>query len=179
MESVKKMNTIRSTALLHDNVKIGDRNFIDHFCLIGSTPCHTPLSEQDSLKGVEIGNGNYFYSGTHVVRGTKVDTLIGDNCIFGQFCVIGHDSLIRDGVRIMNSCSLNGFVNVGSMTFIGTGSIVRNRITIGSNCYIGQGSNVVKDVPNNSFGYGNPFKVIRQTDDLLTYNLKRILEALT
>lgn len=168
------MNRISEKAIINRGVEYGLNNWVDCFCVIGAVPCHTNWQDHDLLKGVKIGDNNYFYSGVHVVRGTKQDTVIRDNCIIGQIAIIGHDSIIDNNCRIMNGCKINGWVTIGENTFLGTGSIIRNRIKIGSNCYVGQGSNVVKDIPDNSFGYGNPFRVIRKTDNDLVFNMKRV-----
>lgn len=42
-------------------------------------------------------------------------------------------------------------------------------VTIGSNCVIGAGSVVTKDIPPNSLAVGNPCKVIRE---LLEYSIE-------
>ena len=170
----KKMNTIKPTVIINDKVIIGDHNFIDDNCILGSIPCHTPIYNHMNLYGAKIGDGNSLYTGTYVVSGTTRKTLIFDSCIIGPMCIIGHDSIIRDRVEIMNGCRINGFVDVGMDTFIGSGATIRNRINIGFNCFIGQGSNVVADIPDNSFGFGNPFKVVKKTDGDFRLILKRI-----
>jgi UDP-3-O-[3-hydroxymyristoyl] glucosamine N-acyltransferase len=93
-------------------------------------------------------------------------------------CIIGHDSTIGNRVKIMNNCKLNGFVDIGSDTFIGTGTTIRNRINIGFNCYVGQNSNVVSDIPDNSFGYGNPFKVIRKNNGIFRLTFRKFMDMI-
>ena len=44
---------------------------------------------------------------------------------------------------------------------MGVGSCVIQGINIGKNCFIGAGSVVVSDIPDNVVAYGNPCKVVR------------------
>ena len=52
--------------------------------------------------------------------------------------------------------ALAGGVIVGSKSWVGIGSQVRQLITIGDNCLIGAGSTVVKNIPNNVTVFGFP-----------------------
>jgi maltose O-acetyltransferase len=47
-------------------------------------------------------------------------------------------------------------VTVGARTLIGLGAVVLPGIVIGSDCIIGAGSVVVRDVPDGATVYGNP-----------------------
>jgi acetyltransferase-like isoleucine patch superfamily enzyme len=53
-------------------------------------------------------------------------------------------------------------VNIGSYTYIGSGALIREGVTIGDNVIIGMGSVVLKDVPDKSVMVGNPAKKLRE-----------------
>ena len=52
-------------------------------------------------------------------------------------------------------------VHIGKNVWIGGGAIICPGVTIGDNTTIGAGSVVVKDVPANAVGAGNPCRVVR------------------
>lgn len=60
-----------------------------------------------------------------------------------------------------------GLVEIGNKTFIGAGTIIMPNTKIGTNCIIGAGSLVTKDIPDNSIAVGVPAKVINTTDKYL------------
>ncbi len=59
---------------------------------------------------------------------------------------------------------INGLVDIGHGTTIGSGAIVLDNVKIGSNCMIGAGNVVTKDIPSGMVAYGNPSKIIREND---------------
>jgi acetyltransferase-like isoleucine patch superfamily enzyme len=61
----------------------------------------------------------------------------------------------------MGSAALAGHVTVGDFSTIGTNATVLPRIRIGTNCYVGAGAVVTKDVPDNAVVVGCPAKVMR------------------
>lgn len=111
----------------------------------------------DSLvsSSVSIGHGNFLSKGVIVNAFTK----IGDACILNTGAIIEHECRIGNGVHIAPGAVLAGSVTVGDGAFIGANAVVKQGITIGKNCLIGAGSVVVKNIPENTTGYGNPFKI--------------------
>lgn len=63
-------------------------------------------------------------------------------------------------------------VEIGERTFVGVGVTILPGVTIGSDCIIGAGSLVSKDIPNGCLAVGVPAKVIRSN---LKMNEKAIL----
>ncbi|WP_316250568.1 sugar O-acetyltransferase [Catenovulum sp. 2E275] len=53
-------------------------------------------------------------------------------------------------------------IQVGDNVWIGGGVSILSGVTIGSNCIIGAGSVVTKNIPDNSLVVGNPARVLRQ-----------------
>lgn len=63
-------------------------------------------------------------------------------------------------------------VEIGERTFVGVGATILPGVTIGSDCIIGAGSLVSKDIPNGCLAVGVPAKIIRSN---LKMNEKAIL----
>lgn len=102
----------------------------------------------------EIGEGVFIGAGAYV----------GPGCTVGAFSIINnhasldHGSCLGEFSHLCPGAHTGGCVNIGSNTTIGLGALVRDHRTVGSCCTIGMGSVVVCDVPDNSFGFGNPWK---------------------
>lgn len=96
-------------------------------------------------------------------------TYFGENCVVGNNSVVGNFSIINTGVILEHDSSVGDFshlcpgvvtggrVHIGDRTTIGLNASIRDGVQIGNNCVIGMGSVVLKDVPNNTTGWGNPF----------------------
>lgn len=111
-----------------------------------------------SQKDIEISPGVY----------------IGPQCNIGK-CSIGDDTLLGSGVHIMSGKGQHNFdqidvpireqggrfvkVTIGQNCWIGNGALVMSNI--GNNCIVAAGSVVVDDVPDNTIVAGNPAKIIK------------------
>lgn len=72
--------------------------------------------------------------------------------------VISHDVKIENYATIAGGVCISGHSVVGDSTYIGTNSSVRERITIGRECLIGMGSNVLANIEDGATYFGNPAK---------------------
>jgi len=81
---------------------------------------------------------------------------VGVGCIINTAAVVEHDCNIGDFTHICPNVALAGGVIVGSKSWVGIGSQVRQLITIGDNCLIGAGSTVVINIPDNVTAFGSP-----------------------
>jgi serine O-acetyltransferase len=77
---------------------------------------------------------------------------------------IGSDLYCFHNVTIGNDYK-TGIPKIGNNVFIGTGSVILGKITIGDNVVIGANSFVNSDIPANSLVVGNPAKIIKQISD--------------
>lgn len=113
-----------------------------------------------------LSNSVALSNGIQVGAHTAVNVLtqIGFGVNIRSNCYIGHHGKIGDFVTINPGVTVNGLVEIGNNTQIGAGAIIRDNIKIGANCIIGMGSNVIKDIPDNSIAFGNPCKINRENN---------------
>lgn len=107
---------------------------------------------------VKIGTGSVIMAGVVINPGT----VIGKNCIINTCSSLDHDNLLEDYVHISPGAHLAGTVSVKEGTWICTGAIVKNNITIGKNNIIGAGGVVIKDIIEENATYiGVPARRIK------------------
>jgi sugar O-acyltransferase (sialic acid O-acetyltransferase NeuD family) len=102
-----------------------------------------------------IGKGVIIYPMANVDQ----NVIIEDGVLINNSCIISHDSVIRKLTYLAPGVVTSGFVDIGAKCFVGSGSIFSNSVKIGNECTIGIGSCITKDIPDNSFAIGNPFKI--------------------
>lgn len=94
-----------------------------------------------------IGKGLYIgHFGTIIINENVV---IGENCNLSPNVVIGETNR---GIK-------KGSPKIGNCVWIGSGSIVVGKITIGNNVLVAPNSFVNEDIPDNSIVTGNPAKI--------------------
>jgi sugar O-acyltransferase (sialic acid O-acetyltransferase NeuD family) len=86
--------------------------------------------------------------GTCVMANAVVNagTLIKDGVIINTSSSIDHDCIIYDYAHISPNCSLSGNIRVGKLSHLGTGTSVHPGINIGDNVKIGIGSKIFRDI---------------------------------
>lgn len=97
-------------------------------------------------------------SGTVIFAGAVINAFakVGVGCIINTGAVVEHDCSIGDFAHICPNVALAGGVVVGTQSWVGIGSQVKQLVTIGDNCLIGAGSTVVKNIPDNVTAFGSP-----------------------
>jgi sugar O-acyltransferase (sialic acid O-acetyltransferase NeuD family) len=74
-------------------------------------------------------------------------------------CYICHDSHIGAFTELGPRVTVLGNVRINNETFIGAGSVIREKRNIGNFVTIGMGSNVTKNIPNGCIAFGNPCEI--------------------
>jgi UDP-3-O-[3-hydroxymyristoyl] glucosamine N-acyltransferase len=160
MWNIVGSNKIHSTAIIGDNVIMGDNNIIYPYVVIGLPGF---IRDVEVVTGViNIGNNNKIGNYVSIMCGVSGTTQIGSNNLIMHNVNIGHDVSIGDDNEIGVSSILSGWCKIGNKNKIKLNVSVRNRIIIGDNNIIGMGSNVVANIDNNTVSYGNPNKIIRE-----------------
>lgn len=138
----------------------------DFFVAIGNNSTREKIQEKLLDDGISVTNlvhpsaviGSYVEIdiGTVVMAGVVINNSckIGKGCIINTSSSLDHDNVLEDYVHISPGTNLAGTVKVGKGTSIGIGSAVSNNVVICSECIIGAGTVVIKDinVPGVYFG---------------------------
>ncbi len=109
---------------------------------------------------VIVGEGTILCAGNIITE----DIYIGSHVILNLMCTVGHDTVIRDLCSFMPSVNVSGEVVIEQGVFMGVGSKIINRVTIGEFSKIGAGAVVSKDLPANCTAVGVPAKPIKFHD---------------
>lgn len=116
----------------------------------------------------KLGKGTYFgHFGTVVIN---------ENAVIGNHCNINHNITIGR----QNRGSKKGAPTIGNKVWIGTGSVIVGKITIGDNVLIAPNAYVNFDVPPHSIVIGNPARIIERENPTQDYinNVRPSLTAL-
>lgn len=109
---------------------------------------------------VTFGIGNIVYPGVTINYETKVKNFITIN----MNCAIGHNCILNDFVSLSPGVNLGGFTEISENSFIGIGANTIQSIKIGTQCTIGGGSMIIKNIPSGSTVVGNPGRIIKGVD---------------
>jgi len=101
--------------------------------------------------------------GTVVLQNATVtaNVRLGDQVTILPNTVVSHDCAVGDYTCIAGGVSVSGGVTLLEACYLGTGSCLRSRITVGPGSLVGMGSVVLRDVPANTIVVGNPAKYLR------------------
>ena len=100
--------------------------------------------------------------GIAIMAGCVVNSgaVIKNGCIINTSVSIDHDTVIGEFVHISPGCHLAGEITVGSETWIGIGSNIINNIFMVEKCVLGAGSVVIKDINEPGTYVGVPVRKI-------------------
>lgn len=93
-------------------------------------------------ENVTIGRGTVVMAGAVINPGT----VIGNGCIINTCSSVDHDCIIADFVHVSVGTHIAGTVEVKDRTWIGAGVIISNNVNICSDCMIGAGAIVIRDI---------------------------------
>lgn len=109
---------------------------------------------------VQLGPGCYVGAAAVVEPGSR----IGAQAIVNTGAIVCHDSEVGDGAHVCPRACLGGHARVGRAAWIGIGSVLRDRARVGARALVGAGSLVLTEVPDGMVAWGQPARVIRESD---------------
>lgn len=173
-------NYIHPTAILGDNVTLGDNNYIGAYCIIGDPAEHKKYWEYEEQikdygtlkiiqKGqikrglVTIGNNNIITGLVTIDAGTEDEsTTIGNNNFIMKKVHIGHNAQVLSNCTIACNAIIGGHTIINNNCNIGLGSIIHQNLIVPEFVMIGMGGIVTKKsklIPFNIYA-GNPVKCL-------------------
>lgn len=143
-------NYIHPTAIIGDNVILGDNNYIGAYCIIGDPAEHKAFwkyernvnNKHNGMRKVVsgrviIGNNNIITGLVTIDAGTEQTTYIGDNCFIMKHAHIGHDCTINNNVTISCGAKIGGHSVIGEKSNIGLNAVLHQFSNIHVGCIIG------------------------------------------
>lgn len=144
------------------------------FIPIGNNPVRLRLMEMFLDKGFDlpsfihpntiIHSSVVFGKAVYVLPGTNIMPLtsIGDYSMISMGVNIAHHNVIGKGCFFSQGTNIGASIHIKELAYIGISATLMTGIeTIGSNCLVGAGAVVIKDVPDNAIMAGVPAKVLR------------------
>ena len=129
-------NFIHPTAIIGENVTLGDNNYIGAYCIIGDPAEHKKY--WDKTKGqVIIGNNNIITGLVTIDAGTESITFIRNNCFIMKHAHIGHDCNIQSNVTISCGAKIGGHSIIEEKSNIGLNAVLHQFSIIKQGCMIG------------------------------------------
>lgn len=152
------MNQIHPTALIGDNVVMGEGNVIGPYAVIGWPGA---IRGDHTFKGrVSIGDNNTIGCHVTIAAGTEGTTVIGDRNIIMNHANIGHNTVVGSDIEIGAGTIVCGWATIADRARLKAHCTVRNRKKVGPGATVGMGANVVKDIEGEQVVVGNPAKCL-------------------
>jgi sugar O-acyltransferase, sialic acid O-acetyltransferase NeuD family len=114
----------------------------------------------------EISSSSHIGEGVVIFKGCYVssEATIGNNCILLSYTCIAHNVVIEDYCQLSAMVLTGGFDKIGTLSYIGAGAIIREGITVGNQCIVGQGAVVLSNVADKLVVAGNPARGFKTND---------------
>lgn len=129
-------NFIHPTAIIGDNVILGDNNYIGPYCIIGDPAEHKKhwLKENG---GVRIGDNNIITGLVTIDAGIETATIIENDCFIMKHAHVGHDCHVLNNVTISCGAKIGGHSIIGEGSNIGLNAVLHQFSIIKKGCMIG------------------------------------------
>lgn len=137
---------IRSNVVINKNCLIGSHSDIGHDGFSFERHGGNVSRRMPHFGGVLIGENVEIGNGCSISRGVLQDTVIGDDVKIDDQSYVAHNVNLGRGSLLMSGCRLNGRVMVGQHCWIGTGSVIKEGVSVGDKAIIGLSSCVINDV---------------------------------
>lgn len=153
---IKSGAKIRENTWIEDNVTIGENT------VIGAQGFGIEKDEDGTniriphIGGVRIGAGSEIGALTSIVAGTVNPTVIEENCFIDDLNHIAHNCVIGKGTLTTGCVEIGGSAAIGRCGYISPNVTIRNGISLGEACFVGQASSVQKSFADHCALVGSP-----------------------
>lgn len=164
--------TIGDNTIIYNNVSIIGKVSIGSKCVIQSGVVigdegYSYTEDSDHVKtmnrqfgGVTIGDDVLIGANSVVQNGAIDDTYIGDGCKISGASFISHNVRLGKNSAVIVSV-MHGSSSAEENAYI-VSSTVRNQKSIGKNAFVGLGSVVINDIPDDQIVVGSPAKPFKK-----------------
>lgn len=139
---------IAGHVVLEGHTRIGKRNRISHFSVIGGAPQDKKYADEPTR--VEIGDGNTIREYVTINRGTTQDagaTRVGNDNWIMSYVHLAHDCQVGNQTIFANLAQLAGHVVIEDWVILGGNSLVHQFVNIGAHAFVGFATGLTQDVP--------------------------------
>lgn len=155
--------TILCNTVIEENVTIYPNTAIGSIGFGQERNEHRELVKFPHLGGVHIHKNVEIGSNVAIDRGTLDDTVIDEGTMIDNLVHISHNCKIGKHCSIASGTEFGGGTILGDHATVATGVVTRDGgITIGKNAFVGLGSVVTKDIPDNMTVMGVPAREINE-----------------
>ena len=153
-------------------VAIGNEFGYERTILINELKKRNIYHEKFIHQSANISEDSYISNESVIMPNVTIMPLctIKKGAIINTSATIDHEVQIDEGCHVMGSSYIAGRVNIGQWSTIGANCTIFPDVKIGVNCFIGAGSVVRSDIPDNSIYVGNPSKFLKKSRKLPDLN---------
>jgi UDP-N-acetylglucosamine acyltransferase len=138
---------LHSHVVVDGRTTIGEETAIYPFASIGTRP--QDLKYQGEASELIVGARNKIREHVTMNPGTeggRMETRVGDDCLFMIATHVAHDCIIGNHVIMANNATLGGHVEIGDYAIIGGMAAVHQFVRIGAHSMVGGMSGVEQDL---------------------------------
>ena len=146
--TIGRDTVIGSHVVIEGRTRIGERNNIYPFVMIGSPPQDIGYKGEDTR--LEIGDDNIIREYTTINRATtKQDwvTIVGNENFLMAYSHIAHDCVLGNKIIMSNVATLGGHIVIGDYAILGGLVAIHQFVRIGAYSFIGGKTAVSQDIP--------------------------------
>ncbi|WP_026425004.1 UDP-N-acetylglucosamine acyltransferase [Actinokineospora inagensis] len=164
------MNRVHPTAIIGDQVELGDDNVIGPYAVIVGParigdgnwfgprvdigqpadyrggPHPVGWDGEVDGGGVVIGNGNVVKESVSITQGMFGVTTIADGCYIMGRSWIAHDSVVESDVTITSGVQIAGHCHIWTGANLGLGTVVHQRTHVGPGAMVGMGTVITREI---------------------------------
>jgi UDP-N-acetylglucosamine acyltransferase len=153
-------NQLLSHVIVDGITKIGNRNRISQFAVIGTHP--QDLKYAGEPTSVIIGDDNTIREFVTINCSNNIEesTVVGNHNLLMAYAHVAHNCQVGNYVVIANAVNMAGHIIIQDHVVIGGMVAMHQFVHIGTHAFVGGASAIKKDIPPYTRGQGNPYEMV-------------------